>query len=386
MFDSIEIARQLTPLVIASAKLPMNEMHAALCEHLNGLGIPLWRSSLGLELLHPEDSGARFVWTRAGTEVVSVTRQEMADNGEYDKSPAKVIDDTGKHYRRRLDRPAEDMPMLEAMRREGATDYVIFRLPFRDGTRTAFLSFSTTAEGGFDDPAISALETAANLLSPYAESYVLRRLAVDLLNTYLGPRTGERVFSGAIDRGSFDVIEAVFLMADMRTFTRFSETQPIGHVVASLNQLFSAIVDAVEASGGEVLKFMGDGLLAIFPSHGDIAEPCRAALAAVRSALANLDAINRERMSQGHLPLAAGMALHAGEVAYGNIGARLRLDFTTIGSAINFTSRLVGLAKQLDVPVAISSTVQQHAGEPLRDLGTHALRDIEGLESVYTLP
>jgi adenylate cyclase len=382
-----DIAAELAPWLIsqAAARPAVNDLHAAFCDRLVELGLPLWRSALGLELLHPEESGDAFIWTQAGTEIRSTNRQGIVVSQDYLASPVKIVDDTDRAYRRRLDRPIADMPMLEAMRQDGVVDYFILPLPFHDSHRTATISFATKAKRGFGDDELARLETATKLLSPYCESYVLRRIAIDLLNTYLGPRSGERVFSGAIERGSFDVIEGVFLMADMRAFTRFSETQAIGAVIAALNGFFDAIAGAIEANGGEVLKFMGDGLLAIFPSDGDLAPPCKAALAAVRLALGNLAAVNGARTLDGDEPLAAAMALHAGEVAYGNIGARLRLDFTTIGPAINFTSRLAGLAKQLDVPVVVSSIVHQHADEALRSLGEHGLRDIEGLESVYTL-
>jgi adenylate cyclase len=387
MATSPDIAAEFAPWLVARAATadPMNELHEAFCERLVAFGLPLWRSSLGLELLHPEESGAQFIWTRAGSEIRNAIRQGVAASPDYLASPVKVVDDTGKAYRRRLDRPIDDMPMLETMRLDGVTDYFILPLPFHDTNRTATISFATKSDSGFAETDLAALATAAKLLSPYCESYVLRRIAIDLLNTYLGPRSGERVFNGAIDRGSFDVIEAVFLMADMRGFTRFSETQPIGEVITALNQFFDAIVGAVEAEGGEVLKYMGDGLLAIFPARGDLAAACKSALAAARAALVNLEAVNRARAEANHGPLATAMSLHAGEVAYGNIGARLRLDFTTIGSAINVTSRLAGLAKQLDVPVVVSSIVHQYADEPLHPLGEHGLRDIEGLEAVYTL-
>jgi adenylate cyclase len=216
---------------------------------------------------------------------------------------------------------------------------------------------------------------------------VLRRIAVDLLDTYIGHRSGERVFDGQIQRGTAETIEAAILMVDLRRFTRFSDAHPISLVVSTLNDFFEQMVAAVDEQRGEVLKFMGDGLLAIFPANGsDIAASCAAALAAGQGALKRLNGMNRERSQRHEPPLAIGLALHVGAVAYGNIGGRSRLDFTVIGPAVNHTNRLLELAKNLDISAVASQAFERQCGDDLPGLGRHRLRDIDSPQTVYSLP
>lgn len=277
------------------------------------------------------------------------------------------------------------MPLLAELRHNGATDYAIFPLPFLDHSRTRIISFATQSATGFSDNQIVALERASKLLSPYAERYVLRRIAIDLLNTYVGRRSGERVFSGAIRRGVVEHIQAAILVTDIRGFTRFSDSQPIDLVLEKLNSFFEEMVSAVEDHGGEVLKFMGDSLLAIFPAQQhSLSIPCSAALAAARDGWVRLHKSNTTQQGKS-LSLAACTALHAGEIAYGNIGGRLRLDFTAIGPVINHTSRLLELAKSIDVAIVASAAFEHECGVSLPSLGLHHLRDVDEQQPIFTV-
>ena len=190
-----------------------------------------------------------------------------------------------------------------------------------------------------------------------------------LLATYVGRSTGQRILEGRIRRGDIERIHAVILLADLRGFTRLSDTLPGDRVIELLNGWFDALVPAIEAAGGEVLKFIGDGLLAIFPVTADPASACSAALAAVGAAREALAALNAGLRATGKAELRWGMALHLGEVLYGNIGSATRLDFTTIGPAVNLTARLETLARDLGRELVVSAAVASHCPQGLAALG-----------------
>jgi adenylate cyclase len=216
------------------------------------------------------------------------------------------------------------------------------------------------------------------LFSPYAEREVLGRIAVDLMATYVGPKTGRRVIEGAIERSGHETIEAAIWHADLRGFTQFSETHPTAEVIAVLNDWLEEMVALIEDEGGEVLKFIGDAVLAIFPrtEERDLAHSSAAALRAATAFC--------ERRRDG-LGLEFGLALHVGEVAYGNIGAARRLDFTVIGPAVNQVARLQDVSKQLGHTLVLSRAFSRLAGQPVEELGCFVLRGIERPEKVFGL-
>lgn len=361
-------------------------LFAAFCRELVRAGVPVGRASLGLEVLHPEVSGWQHIWTNEA-EAVSIRAADRATaptSQSYLNSPTRIVDETEQPFRRRLDAPCPDLPLLEELRLAGMTDYVMYPLSFLDRTRTAVISFATRQAGGFDPESLDGLALAARLLSPYLERRVLRRIAVDLLDTYVGPRTGQRIIEGRVDRGAVELIEAAIWFADLRGFTSLSERSAIPDVIAHLNAWFGIVGEVVEAHGGEVLKFIGDAVLAIFPTSAeqDRAAACRKALAAAREFCRRSEAENSRRI----VPVRHGLALHVGEVAYGNVGAAHRLDFTVIGPAVNRASRLLELAKRLDRQVLTSDALAREVDQTLVDLGLHRLRDVEQPQRVFTLP
>jgi class 3 adenylate cyclase len=207
-----------------------------------------------------------------------------------------------------------------------------------------------------------------------------------LLEAYLGRRSAARVQAGAVRRGEGETIRAALLYADLRGFTALSEAAEPAMVIAALDAWFDRVAGAVHAFGGEVLKFIGDGVLAIFPVTASPAAACEAALravAAVQAGMAHLDAARRARALP---PLPFGVALHLGEILWGNIGAADRLDFTAIGPAVNLVSRLEGLCRPLGRPVLISGAVAAETGASLVQLGEHTLRGIAAPCAVFTLP
>ncbi len=381
-----DLARWLVETAAATRDTgPPGEIHRLFCEKLLALGIPLWRSSLGLELLNPEIGGAQIRWI--AHEVSVETSPRNARRLDYDNSPAQIVDTTDKPYRRRLDGPVNDVQLLESLRRSGASDYYIVPLPFLDRQRSAHISFATQRPQGFSDNEIILLTDAAHLFAPYAERRVLKRIALDLLATYVGRRSAGKVYEGEIDRGEAEMITATILIADMRGFTHYSDTHPIANVLATLNDFFDALVAAIEANGGEVLKFIGDALLAIFPTGEGEALPSAPAIAAALEARRRIADLNVERTRAGRTILKFGLSLDAGEIAYGNIGSRGRLDFTAIGPAINHAARLLEVAKRTNRDIVVSESFARGARDfTFEHLGAHALRDIDGDQPVFSIP
>ena len=356
----------------------------AFCEQLVEAGLPVWRATLGLETLHPEASGFQLIWKDGTLVRERRARAGVLTSPSYLSSPTYIVDETGRPFRRRLAvEGTGSMPLLEDLVAEGGTDYCMLPLPFLDTTRTAVTSFATRAPDGFSDDDMQALDEASRLFSPYAERALLRRIAIDLLAAYLGPAAGRRVYEGRVERGDVETLKAAIWFCDLRGFTALSEHLPRRDVIGLLNRWFDAVGGAVEEAGGEILKFMGDGLLAVFPSQGHPGTVCDRALAAADAALAASSRLDEELVREGRPPLHFGLALHLGEVEFGNIGTRHRLDFTAIGPAVNHASRLEALTKELAVPVVASAAFARFVSRPMRRLGQFTLRGIEGEGEVY---
>jgi adenylate cyclase len=315
----------------------------------------------------------------------SSARRGIEFTPAYTNSPVFVVDETERPFRQKLEGAASDFPLLRELYEDGGTDYVIFPLPFLDRTRSAYVSYASDAVDGFSDSDLAALEVASALLSPYAERVALRQVAIDLLDTYVGHHAGERIFEGQIRRGAAEEIEAAILMADLRGFTEISNRSPRETVIEMLNAWFDVLADAIGAQGGEILKFMGDGLLAVFPSDDGMTAACTRAIAAAEQARGETARINVARAEAATQEIAFVMGLHVGTVAYGNVGSRTRLDFTVLGPKVNYASRLQDLAKQLGETVLVSNAVFARGCPGLVDLGSHAMRGIGDAERVFSL-
>jgi len=238
----------------------------------------------------------------------------------------------------------------------------------------------------FDITEAGRLRQVARFAAAPLAALAARAALAALLDAYLGRRSAARVQAGALRRGAGETIRAALLYADLRGFTALSEASEPAVVIAALDAWFDRIAGAVHAFGGEVLKFIGDGMLAIFPVIGEPADACEAALRAIAAARAGMAHLDAERRAQGLPSLPFGAALHLGEILWGNIGAADRLDFTAIGSAVNLVSRLEGLCRPLGRSVLISGAVAAEIAEPLVPLGEHALRGIAAPCAVFTLP
>lgn len=373
----------------APAERFADPLYTAFCTKLLDDGVPLARATLHLRVLHPQFMGARFLWRPdlAETDIFTVGH-ELREDPAFLNSPIYALYTGAEGIRQRLDMEdpgGDDYPIYGELRTAGMTDYVALPLVFTDGTRHAS-TWSTDREGGFTTEHLRRISDILPILAMAIEIRLNRRTAKNLLNTYVGTRAGEHVLAGEVTRGSGTTVRAAIWNCDLRSFTMISEHWPRDDVISSLNDYFDAMGAPVTRHGGEILKFIGDGMLAIFPLDEESA--CVRALQAAREARAAMRKLNEERRDRGAEELGYGLALHVGDVMYGNIGTRTRLDFTVIGPAVNTTARLEGLTKVLGRHVLLSSTFAYMCGcspEFLELLGSYPLRGVGEPLAVFGL-
>ncbi|HEX2113415.1 MAG TPA: adenylate/guanylate cyclase domain-containing protein [Alphaproteobacteria bacterium] len=362
----------------------LHELSWRLC----AAGIPLARTTFHIGTLHPQFVGLFCRWQRTTgeTEEASIAHG-VRETKAYLNSPMRLVFE-GQTVRRRLQAPAAaaEFPILAELRAEGVTDYLATPLTFSDG-RLAAATWSTDRAGGFSDEDIARIEALLPALALLLEVQAVRLISANLLGVYLGQQTGQRVLAGDITRGSGETIRAVLLFADLRGFTALSDRLPATQVIDILNGYFERVVKPIHARGGEVLKFIGDGLLAIFPIE-DAAFAFTAARRALEAALegfSDLEAFNAHPARGEESPIRMAIALHIGDVVYGNIGGQDRLDFTTIGPAVNLVARLQQLSKRVERPLLLSDAFAQVCERPLVSLGFHPLRGLSDPVEVFTL-
>jgi len=355
---------------------------AQLSERLVTCGIPLWRVAVFVRTLHPQVMGRRFIW-RPGTEVeVSEAPFELLESADFLENPIAQVYATGRALRRKLTDLdcAVDFPVLSELRAEGITDYLASPLVFTDGAIHA-VTCTTRQAGGFTDAQIAGIEAIITPLARVAEIRALRRMGSTLLDTYVGHDAGERILAGHIRRGDIEEIHAAIWLSDMRGFTALADSLPPPVLIDLLNRYFDCQVPVILDHGAEVLKFMGDGLLAIFNIAGNETEVCERALAAARRAQANIAALSDSAMPG----LRFGLALHIGDVLYGNIGSGNRLDFTCIGPAVNCAARIEKLTSQLGRAVLASGEFARHCAGEFTPLGEFRLAGFSTPQLVFGL-
>lgn len=352
----------------------------ALCWRLVAGGLPLARVTVNIGTLHPQliGFGARWSAATGRTEELNLAHG-LEDTDAFRNSPFYRIYVYGESVRCRLEGEtgALPYPILDDLKAIGMTDYFAMPMLLGSVARNA-ATFATDRAGGFTEVDLARLRALGPALSTVLELLGQRRISAALLDVYLGRKAGRRVLAGEIVRGSGEAIRAVIWCSDLRNFTRLSDRLPGSRVTELLNRTFESQVAAIHAAGGEVLKFVGDGLIAIFPIEDvELAvAPCRQALAAARAALAANAALNAALAAEPDAPsLRLAVALHVGEVFFGNIGGIDRLDFTVIGPAVNAVSRLEKLAKTLERDfVATGDYAAIARRSDLVSLGVHPLR------------
>ncbi|MBV8473710.1 MAG: adenylate/guanylate cyclase domain-containing protein [Hyphomicrobiales bacterium] len=373
------------------------------CQRLVADGVPLWRSQTAMETLHPQWSGYGYTWRR---DLNAIQPMQFEHNVEADpmwiQSPffelirrAKAGDDEPSLRRRLSEGPAQrDFPVLEEFFSLGATDYLCRLYSFGEagdpsqGTGVVY-SFTSDRRDGFSESDLTLIDATLPALSLAMKSDAGHVIASSLLGAYLGADAGRRVHSGAVQRGSVSSIRAALWYADIRGFTATSDAAPGATIVALLNDVFETLTAPLRSRGGQVLKFIGDAVLATFPlEEGDVAETCVRALDAAHEAARGLAALNATRATAGLPAAEVDIALHVGEVLYGNVGAIDRLDFTVIGPAVNEVTRIEALCEPLGRRVVVSADFVAAMGDDARleSLGRHVLRGVREPKSIFALP
>jgi adenylate cyclase len=380
------------------------ELFDGFCQRLVEAGLPLWRAYAAMRTLHPQWGGYGYTWQRE-LNAIEPAQYGRGDGPNWLTSPFAYLLDQARaggeehnpwrHLRRHLTgREAQlDFPVLEELAAAGGSDYFAQIVRFgaegdlSHGTGIAY-SFAIDRPGGFRDDDLALLKAVLPALSLAMMTHAGHTIASSLLGAYLGDDAGRRVHSGAVERGSVESIRAVLWFADMRGFTKLADSTPGRQVIELLDDVFETLTAPLRLRGGQVLKFMGDGMLAIFPLLAETQdETCRHAIDAAREAMHALDRVNRAR-AEADGPIAeVDLALHIGEVLYGNVGAADRLDFTVIGPAVNEASRIETLCEPLGRKVLVSAEFAAAAGScnGLRPLGDHRLRGVREPRAIYGL-
>jgi adenylate cyclase len=374
------------------------------CQRLVIAGVPLWRGFAAINTLHPQWGGYSYTWRRDlnAIEPGQFARELYRGPDWFDSPFAYLLTQARtfaepapwRHLRRRLAGPNAqlDFPILKEFAAAGATDYFAEIVRFGSdgdpsrGTGIGY-SFATDRPGGFGDDDLHLLKAVLPALSLAMMTHAGHTIASGLLAAYLGGDAGRRVHSGAVDRGSVESMRAVLWYADIRGFTAIADHTPGPDVIELLNEVFEAITAPLRQRGGQVLKFMGDGLLATFPfEESTKQETCRQALDAVAEATRALDRLNNMRAEAGKPVATVDVALHLGEVLYGNIGAVDRLDFTVIGPAVNEVARMERLCEPLGNNVLVSADLAAAIdGNRLVALGEHRLRGVHDKRSIFAM-
>jgi class 3 adenylate cyclase len=362
-----------------------DELVERFCRCLASRGVPIARMTVIIPTLHPQVFATVFVW-RADSGVRTIYEpHDILQQPKFRASPFAPILRGAGGVRRRLAEPGckLDYPVVRELKEEGASDYVAMPFRFADGQLNV-VSMTSFAPGGFSTAHLGDIYEVLPVLGRLLEVFAQRRTAVTLLETFLGRRTGARVLDGLVKQGDGEHIEAVVWFSDLRNSTVLSQAMAREDYLAYLNRYFHCLAGAVLKKDGEVLRFIGDAALAIFPVGDDAVDACRRALAAARLAGERIAADNEQH--PGRAPIRYGIGLHVGDVTYGNIGVQERLEFTVIGAAANTAARVESMSKTLGRDVIISSAFARAYGGRLESLGRHKVKDIEGEQELFTLP
>jgi len=385
--------------IVVQALAGANEVEilTGVCEQMNRAGLPILRASVAHNLLDPTLDARGVRWHRAqGAEEEDFLRSDdPLTEEEWTRSPFfRLLESKQPTLRRRLDASYSrgEFPMLDRFQDEGAADYVAFSERVGESVRLGegegiAASWTTDIPEGFGDAQVQLL---AGIMPPLTLVFMVRtmnRTARTLIQTYLGIDAAKRVLAGNIVRGRAEPIRAVIWFSDLVGFTRISDTASPGTVLELLNDYAEAQVEEIEARGGHVLKFIGDGILAIFPQD-DMAQACSCALDAAANLTNRIATLNTRRAAHGMPVTSAHIALHVGELLYGNLGSPRRLDFTVLGPAVNEAARIESFCASLEQAVMVSTAFAEASGEARRRLvsvGRYAMKGIARPQELFTL-
>ena len=374
------------------------EMLNGFCDRCGRAGIDLARAVAIIDTLHPIYEGRVFRWRNDGVEETALIEYGRTNEGEAAANWQRsvfyhLLTTGGDELRRRIGHgDPTDFPQLETLKAEGLTDYIAFVHRFARGTigeMDCVYSFWTTRhEDGFSEEDVAALRRLVPTLALAIKCASLARIARTLVEVYLGRDAGQRVLSGRISRGVADRISAALWFSDLRGYASITDTSPPDEIIPLLNDYAEAVISAVHDAGGDVLKLVGDGILAIFKAD-DPADACRCALQAESSLRGRIGALNERRTADGRPVTSAYLGLHVGDVFYGNIGSQDRLDFTVVGPAVNEVSRIAAMCRSVDRHVVLSSDFVAAAPQEDRanfvSVGRFALRGVGRAQELFTL-
>jgi adenylate cyclase len=392
-------ALPLTQWIIARGVdgTPETKLLEGLCARLSATGVPLLRVNICQPTLHPVIGGHLFIWLRNKPSAVEEdwARNVAAAGGDSSRTPFGHMMKTGAAtLRRRLTDGDRSLGyrMLERFRTEGATDYFAQQTTFGEAHRLGpadrvLTSWLTDAADGFAEVHLASISEIAPAIALAVKAAATYRVAAGLIETYLGRDAGQRVLGGTIERGSGETIRAALWSCDLQGFTKLADSMPRDQLLALMHDYFEGMVTTIEEHDGHVLKFIGDGILAIF-NRGDDARSCRGALEAADRAMTRMAEVSARRKAEGLPVTRFSIGLHVGDVLYGNIGAPNRLDFTVIGPAVNEVSRIESMCRALDQELIVSAAFAEaagSAGERLVSLGRYVLRGVRRPQELFTL-
>lgn len=370
------------------------------CERCREAGLMLSRALSFIDTLHPVHEGRIYRWREDSVEEEAATDYARTDQGgpaaeSWQRSPFFHLLETGEEeLRRRIGFGEEaDFPVIQEMKDAGHTDYIVFIHRFAGDTKIGdmdgvYSAWSTRHSNGFSDANLVALRRLVPALALTIKSAALARIADTLVQVYLGRDAGRRVLEGRIQRGVADRIEAALWFSDLRSFTAITDKAQPSEIIPLLNDYAEAVITSIHEAGGDVLKLIGDGTLAVFRAD-DPAEACRCALRAEENLRARMKELNERRQAEEHPITNAYIGLHIGEVFYGNIGSFDRLDFTVVGPAVNETSRIASMCRSVDRPLLVSSTFAEALPSEERgrlvSVGRFALRGVGKAQDLFTL-
>lgn len=361
------------------------------CERLHAAGVPIARVNFSFSMLHPLYRGVGYTWRRGQGLQVDAFRHVVGDAqpDRWLKSPYYHLRRHNlEHMRRRLDTGGgAEFPIFDDLRQEGLTDYLAFASSFEMGKGQGMVgSWSTDQRGGYTDAEIDELLRIQDPLAVACKMAMRGGVAKSALSTYLGAKAGARVLDGQIKRGDGETTRAAIVWGDLRNSTQMAEQLGRQAYIDNLNLFFDATAGAVADAGGEILSFIGDGFLAIFPSgrnQKESSEACKLALSAALEAVDRMTESNQQRLDAGDPALGYGLGLHIGNVMFGNVGLAERLSFSVFGSAVNEAARLEGLTKKFATPIVASEDFVAYCGGDWQPLGKESLRGVNAAIGVF---
>lgn len=371
-------------LELGTGRLEPASLVEALAGKLEQMGVALFRVSVWIPTKHPDLWGNQIIWSQKDGCQIIRRDHDVSSSSDYVGTPAERLHESGSSTLRcQLEDPeVPEFELLQRLAALGATDYLMVALE-EPRFGTAWIAFASKRKGGFAEEDVKLLSDIAPLLSLRVQLISAQLTSESLLEVYLGRNASRRVLAGAFRRGEGEEIEAAIWFCDMRGFTSLSDRTPAREVVAILDTYFELLAAAVEQQGGEILKFIGDAMLAVFPvSATGAPDSCQRALSA---GLTALESVRDLRQRRG-LKVELGVALHIGRVMYGNIGGRERLDFTVIGASVNEVCRVESLAKEVGVPLLMTSELAAQLGrDDVVSLGFHALKGVSEPREILTI-